>query len=224
MVRRGSSKTGAKSRAVERKPARNEVPDIYKEMLADAVSSSPTRTSEEGRVLKRRRVGGRVVTQGQDDSAQEQSVGNSRAGSDTGLDAPFEDSVSARQKIVESESEDSANSDLEWEEVNIRNTESEGQELKLGNGQSEGLNLILDGGDVQAASRKRNTKRKPITTAEKKLRLEIHKLHLCTLLVHCFIRNHWCNDEKIHVRFCAFCISSVWDLMLNIPSQLSEFS
>ena len=119
MARGGASK-GSKSKAKGKAPEKNDVPDVYREMLAHAVTSSPTRTSDDGRAIKRRRVGGRIVTQRHDDPASHQSDQSSNNGNDSDLDEIFEDVKLPRQHIMQTESEDLADSDTDWEEVDLR--------------------------------------------------------------------------------------------------------
>lgn len=199
MARGGANKT-AKSKATGKAPAKNDIPDVYREMLADAVTSSPIQTSDDGRPLKRLRMGGRIVTQVHDDPAFHHSDQGGKIGSDSDLDELFEDVKPVKQRIVQTESEDSADSDMEWEEVNLREDVKQegtpGHEIK----ESGELNLVLgqEGQGRESAGYGR-PKRKPITLEEKRLRLEIHKMHVCSLMAHAYLRNHWCNDRKVHL-------------------------
>ena len=193
-----ASKT-AKSKATGITSARDVVPDVYREMLANAATSSPTQTSDDGRPIKRRRVGGRIVTQRHDGPASHQSDQSCKTDNDSDLDELFEDVTPHRQQILQTESEDSADSDLDWEEVVSREgVKQEGtperETDKLGE-----LHLVLgQEGQESKLSRQQRLKRKPATAEEKRLRLEIHKLHLCSLIAHVYTRNHWCNDGKVH--------------------------
>ncbi|KAL2044734.1 hypothetical protein N7G274_002509 [Stereocaulon virgatum] len=189
----------AKSKATGITSARDAVPHVYREMLADAVTSSPTQTSDDGRPIKRRRVGGHIVTKRHVGPASPQSDQSSKTGNDSDLDELFEDVRPHRQQILQTESEDSADSDLDWEEVIYREgVKHEGtperETDKLGE-----LHLVLgQEGQESKHSRQQFLKRKPATAEEKRLRLDIHKMHLCSLIAHVYIRNHWCNDGKVH--------------------------
>ena len=182
--------------------ARNAIPDVYQEMLADAVSSSPTRLSEEGRTVKRRRVGGRVVTQGTDDETVHHSDYASTVAGDTDAGGSVARNSLALQQTAYNDSEDSADSDMDWEEVELKggnathgfddSANDEGpMELTLGNGHNANRAHGLP-------------KRKPVTAAEKKTRLEVHKMHLLSLLAHIYKRNHWCNDQGVQVRLVSY--------------------
>ena len=177
--------------------AQDTIPDVYQEMLADAVSSSPTRLSEEGRTVKRRRVGGRVVTQSADDETFPHSDHASSLAGDTDAGESVTSAGLALKQTAYNDSDDSADSDMDWEEV----------ELKGGN-QSHALNdsanddgpMELTLGDSRSEYRAHGPpKRKPVTAAEKKIRLEVHKMHLLSLLAHIYKRNYWCNDQEVQV-------------------------
>ena len=187
---------GAKPKASIKANARTAVPDIYGEMLTEAVSS-PTRKSEDGTPVKRRRVGGRIVIQDVADNASqrpEQSIG---ARNLTGIDDLFEEPESTPQYVEQTESEDSADSDEDFEDVelgsNIKEHDIPDHEME------EPGELTLDlGGNSRKIPRSTQARRKPITLLERKFRLEIHKMHLSSLIAHVHLRNHWCNDESVH--------------------------
>lgn len=208
MGRTGNDKKGSQAKAKGKAPAEYGVPDVYREMLADAVSSSPTQRSEDGRAVKRRRVGGRIVTQANGDTTYYQSDKSSKRPNDSDLDELLEDVQPAQQQIVQSDSEDSADSDMNWEEVDMGEQIDRQGTPEPGEAKSGDLNLVLhDEDNEHRSSGREKAKRKPITAEEKMLRLEIHKMHLCSLLAHVYLRNHWCNDERIHVRFLRFPLS-----------------
>ncbi|KAF6230860.1 hypothetical protein HO173_010976 [Letharia columbiana] len=187
----------AKSKVAGKANARNAVPDVYGEMLVEAVSSTPARQSGYETPVKRRRVGGRIVTQSVDDNALQQSEQSVSTGNQRGIDDLFEEPNPNPQHIEQTESEDSADSDDNFEDVdlgsNIKQHDTSDHEME----EPGKLNLVL-GGDNQKTLRSAQVRRKPITSTEKKLRLEIHKVHLCSLLAHVHLRNRWCNDESVH--------------------------
>ena len=162
-------------------------------MLANEGTSSPTRTDEEGKAVKKRRIGGRVVVQAPAEATSHQDEATE---GDTDLDELFEEPSAARQQIVKSDSEDSADSDADWEEVDIP-LATDGEQAVEGP-KNEGLDIVLEPSKVEANRARNINRRKPLSVHERRLRLEVHKLHICCLLAHTFIRNHWCNDETIH--------------------------
>lgn len=191
------SAEGAKSKAAGKANVRDAMPDVYGEMLAEAVSSPQTQKSEDGRPIKRRRVGGRIVTQSVDDNAPQRPEQSFSTGNQSGIDNLVEEPKPTPQHIEQTESEDSADSDEDFEDVdlgsNVKQDDTSDHEIE----EPGKLNLVL-GDHKQKTPRSAPVRRKPISSTEKKLRLEIHKMHLCSLLAHVHLRNHWCNDESVH--------------------------
>lgn len=173
------------------------MPDVYGEMLAEAVSSSPTRHREDGTPVKRRRIGGRIVTQSVDDRVSQRPEQSISTRNQIDIDDLFEEPIPTPQHIEQTESEDSADSDEDFEDVdlgsNVQQRDSTDQEME----EPGTLNLML-GGEANTTPRSAQVRRKPVTSTERKLRLEIHKMHLCGLLAHLHLRNHWCNDDSVH--------------------------
>ena len=171
------------------------VSEVYRDMLADA-NSSPMQSDEDGRLVKKRRVAGRLVTNAQYPSNQAKSEPQ-----EASIDDLFDECVPVQgrqqQQIIKSESEDSTDSDVNWEEVDLKDV-LDREESPESEPRSRDMNLIL-GDDKQRTSRVERRKGKTVTAAERKLRLEVHKMHLCCLLIHVHIRNFWCNDEDVHV-------------------------
>ncbi|KAL9130083.1 MAG: hypothetical protein Q9217_001642 [Psora testacea] len=175
----------------------SEVPLVYRDMLAEAYST-PVRSDDDGRSIKKRRVGGRVVTRKGDQANGAQSVRQGRIGQNVIIDDPFEKRTSAQQHVMQSSSEDSADSDVNWEEVHLDAEHAIPEDCLDSEGErAKDLNLTLPKSQGKATEYQR-VKRRPIAPAEKELRLAIHKMHLCSLLVHIYSRNHWCNDENVH--------------------------
>ncbi|MCJ1385812.1 hypothetical protein MMC17_008936 [Xylographa soralifera] len=195
MARTGTRGARAITSSSHRRPRDaivSDIPDIYHEMLESAVSSSPSAFDDNGRPPKRRRVAGRLVVSqdGQDKSALKQEPGSETA-ADTDGDIDITLPSKLRQQVVYDDSEESAGSDMDWEEVDLRdNVKHEDTTPEPGE-----LNLIL-GGNIDSASKSTVQRRKPVTAEERKLRLEIHKMHILSLLVHVHLRNHWCNDHE----------------------------
>lgn len=200
MARGRPAKKGTKSQTTGEISVKKDVPDVYREMLADAVLSSPSRMGDEGKTVKRRRVGGRLVTRQAEEAGSYQSNHSIKAASGSDLDDLFEDVKPIQQQIIQTDSEDSADGDMDWEEVHLGNHVSQEGTPEPDKAEDEGLNLVLKGhGDKHKGATFGRPKRKPMTAEDRKLRLDIHKLHLCCLMVHIYIRNHWCNDEKVYV-------------------------
>lgn len=193
MARKGAKKySGARE---------SDFPDIYRDMLAE-VASYPTQSDQDGRSVKKRRVAGRVVAwdQALDANATPQPKVEPR---DDNVDELFANVPVKRQEMIQTESEDSADSDMNWEEVDLKEGGVGDQVLDSDHEQPQDLSIELREDKTQSRRAER-AKKKPVTAAEKKLRLEVHKMHLCSLLVHVYIRNYWCNDLELHVSVLIF--------------------
>lgn len=196
MPRHGRVKRGGRADPAKNAPSQSGLPNIYTDMLADTVSSS-NHVIEEGRPIKKRRIAGRMVSQDPDEAKpfQSESLNDPDQMVVDGLDAELKP---ARQQTAYNESEDSAETDMDWEEVDLVHTSMQEDSSERDNEPQGELNLVLGQIDHEAR-RPTRMKRKPITKAEKQLRLEIHKIHLLSLLFHVHLRNHWCNDKEVHV-------------------------
>ena len=170
------------------------VPEVYRELLAEA-GFSPARNDEDGRSVKRRRVGGRIVKTGEV-SDEENIVKDEPVELKPDSDTEFEDVLPVRQSIEQSEPDDSEGSNFDWEDVDLKANSDRGS-VEADDGMAtrdQGLNLVLDAKKVLE-----RPKRKVVPAIEKKLRLEVHKMNICCLMIHAHIRNHWCNDDIVQV-------------------------
>lgn len=164
-------------------------------MLAEAVPSL-AKSDEDGKTVKKRRVGGRIVTYGGEE-------GKEKVVTKDELDNAESDRGAAGrvQQTVYDESAESSEDDMEWEEVELKQV-ADGSLLQNGTDSKDELSLEirLDRGTGLDKTPKIQ-RRKPVTGAEKKMRLDVHKTHLLCLLAHVSIRNHWCNDIDLQVNW-----------------------
>ena len=170
--------------------------DVYNEMLRDALSSSPPPGTIEDRPIKRRKTARGLAADTARNAAKKPSPPSAVAENDADLEVPIQNPAFGSQQMAFNDSDESEDSDFEWEEVDLVQTADPEQ---VPSRMDDGLSLML-GGDTKSALPGTNSrKRKPATAAERKLRLDIHKLHVLCLLAHVHLRNHWCNDETVHV-------------------------
>ncbi len=219
MARRGPAKKPPSSKA-GKVPADDGVPHVYRDMLVDATSSSPTRMNEEGRAIKKRRVKGCIITQSNEEIASYHSDQSGDVAHDSELNEPFEDTKPNLQQVFQTESEDSGDSDVDWEEIDLQNDAGAPDHEHH---EPENLNIVLGGEKSEQTSPQGGmAKRRPITAEEKMLRLEIHKMHLCSSMAHVFLRNHWCNDGTVHFELKGL-LTKKTATYLNADESRSQF-
>lgn len=161
-------------------------------------NDSETITVKERPPKRRRTAGGATLT-----TRYEKTVEPSAAVTGNGASVEpgtrVDNPRPGREQTAYDESSDSIESDLDWEEVDLAQTAVQEDDSN----QNGALDLVLGGNKPLKSPERMSRKRKPATTAERKLRLEIHKMHVLCLLAHVHLRNHWCNDEQVHVSACG---------------------
>lgn len=166
-------------------PESDEIPDVYKDLLIEARRENPEQFYSSSLPAKRRKIA-------QDNNAayqaNEESV-QSLSSADVNAPTDVPDFNVPNIQLTYNDDVDDADSDAEFEDVDFAagsgpNDESEGV---------KDVNVNLS--TSQFTSRSTVQRRKPVTKAERDLRLLVHKCHLICLLMHVAVRNHWCNDE-----------------------------
>lgn len=161
-----------------------EVPEIYHQLLADAISSTPADSHQEPKV-KKRRIQGHLVLQNEVD-AQSHSEEGIRSGKSIEEKSDLEEQIAYND-------DDSEDSELVWEDIALRD-----QPVDISRMESppKDLELVLGRSDVTPG---RPSRLHVLTGAERKMRMQLHKMHILCLIVHIYGRNHWCNDHRLHV-------------------------
>lgn len=174
-----------------RRTKKEAVPDVYAEMVAEAMSSAPTSLNTDDRATKRRRVG---------DQVQTREVENDYVASNG--EAEHAENGTPRPQVqtayAESESSEEDEDDVGWEDVNLGGLPGLERETSDEN-TTENLDLVLDDATPSTTSRSK-ARVKPLSADERKLRLQLHKMHLLCLLGHVDLRNQWCSDIAVLVR------------------------
>jgi xeroderma pigmentosum group C-complementing protein len=163
-------------------------PNIYQELLEEAESASQSSATEDGRSIKKRRIGGRlVVTETPVEiKAEDQSV----VATDK---SPITLQQNTSTQVAYNDfDDDSDDSDIDWEDVELAPESQVTAKQNLGD-----LDLVLDGSEK--AKKADTPRRNVLTAADRKIRLDIHKMHIIALLSHVNRRNHWCSDFDIQV-------------------------
>lgn len=192
MPRGATSARGQRWRAPARrgKDEDFDIPEVYREMLAEADARDGVPEQPQGddttRPLKRRRVGERAAAAPNGEAQEDAAPVPSEHDSSTARQVQTAYDLDASDDVSDDESED-----MEWEEVVIHQPGATSTQIA---DSDEPLQITLD----QSENKPRATtkRRKPVSGAEKRLRLDIHKVHVLCLLQHVYIRNLWCNDDE----------------------------
>lgn len=164
----------------------DDIPAAYRELLEEAEARDPAQFSSDRPVKKRRVENTRAIPVGSEAVAG----GDLKPSSGPGP-------ANQVQTVYDSPTEDE-DSDIEWEDVQVPQA---AQEMPNTADQiydkDEPLIITLD--QTSEVKKQPSQKWKPLTGAEKKIRLDVHKTHLLCLLAHVDMRNKWCNDTELKV-------------------------
>lgn len=216
--KRGQGRGNFTRSKVENRRGTGGLNTAYRDMLAEAeLESSPTQTGDEGRPIKKRRVRGQIITQ--------EEAGSDRAGPSIGIleppvrqqsfseedqgQAPSDDDLNSSKAAVVKhlphqeqtayKEETSEESDFTWEEVELAQEVDQPTLQPADEDDKQSLDLVLDRDERQDQKDTAAARRRPLNAVERKLRLDVHKMHLLCLLSPVHLRNHWCNDQNVHV-------------------------
>ncbi|TVY35721.1 DNA repair protein [Lachnellula occidentalis] len=174
---------------------RSAVPDVYQDMLAEALPSHAEVTE---RPLKKRRTGPRDASYGVANNSARQT--DEDAG-DEEEEPEFEDVLDVDEAVKtqqtayrdsDEESEEEESDELEYAGVDFGSLPGNGE----GSGSGD-LELTLTANKTGPQRPKVATRRRVVSKAERVMRLEIHRMHILCLLSHVERRNDWCNDSEV---------------------------
>lgn len=174
------------------------IPGVFEALLAEA-SDEQVPEAHHVRPAKRRRVTGPLVSPGR------------RLDSSNPTDqSPPKSSPLANRQTVYISSDDAQDDDDDfddWEEVSLESQPvvTTGPQPALRRSESQDIvGVSVNVGSHASPSSGRQTRRKPITNAERAIRIATHKAHILFLLFHIHVRNAWCKDKRVEV-LCNFC-------------------
>lgn len=221
--KRAAATSGSSRRTTRSAASRHEVPEVYREMLAEA-EVRPAAESPE-RPTKRRRPGQRNDDRSQKPTATivEKKVEKEESEEDDD-DIEFEDvqlpvaAVQTIERDTDEEDDDDDDDDVAFENVDLSSLDIDSAPV-----QDSQKYLELDlSAHTTATPRKVIDRRKPISKAEKDRRVEIHKTHLLCLLAHVSRRNRWCNDPSVQKALRPL-LTKKMVTYLNPNKSLSQF-
>jgi xeroderma pigmentosum group C-complementing protein len=192
-----SSRGKTPQRSSSRWTAKQEesVPQIYQDMLVEISSSSGVEEARR-RPTKRRKVGERRVTWV--DSGEKDVAKENKADEDARVDEEVEE-TSGKKVQTAFVSDGSDDSDMEWEEVDLQQNTPGPAPAAASSDDDEPLQLTLGDSCDKGKKSVAASRRKPVTAAERRWRLSIHKVHVLCLLSHVQLRNLWLNDADVQV-------------------------
>lgn len=205
---RGRNQSARKKRG----DTEEEIPEVYRELLAEADARAADEPLRD-RPVKRRKVGERGVDLHSIDSDTNEQ--------DDTIPTNLID-LTQSQTIYDVDAEDASedDSDMEWEEVIVQQPEKNDLNT-AGVVGDQTLNITLERPSDQRRTIIR--RRKPVSGAEKKLRLDIHKAHVLCLLGHVYIRNIWCNDDEVQ-KFLKQMLTKQMIALLNPKESAPQFT
>ena len=206
---RGTSRTRRTRRGDQLEE--DEIPEVYREMLSEAEARETAHQLENGeRPWKRRRVGERV------------SIPPRPAHQEESQSSPMSSGIGERQpQMAYNSATSSDESDPEWEEVDIQHGSDMLQTAPSASGDDETLQITLGQRDV--SKKKALPKRRLVSAAQRKLRLDVHKVHLLCLLGHVHLRNTYCNDGAVQASIKRI-LSKEIIALLNPPDDKDQFT
>lgn len=215
---RRSTATSARRRGGQSvQGARQTVPDVYQDLLAEALQTSDNTIPE--RPPKRRKT--RRVEDSISTGASAEQLDSIQAHDELEDDVSvdFEDVLpqNEAQTVYQDSSEESDYSDVAWEDLNVATDFIRHVDDEDGTGD---LQLTLD--STAARQRQSLPARRKINNVDRALRLEIHKMHILCLLFHVSRRNHWCNDQEVQSALKPLISRNVL-ANLRPPNTLSQF-
>ncbi|KAI0505523.1 Rad4-domain-containing protein [Xylaria bambusicola] len=223
-----SQRPSRATRSTRSSARQSDVPDIYRDMLAEA-EVRPALTTEEPSI-KRKRPGqprNQIAQHSKSPSERHSRVdlvdrNKPEPEDESEDDLEFEDMAlpAATIQTVYRDSDDDdeeADEEIIFEDVDFFTIQPEVGAVQ----ETQDLELDLSARTKSTPSKNIN-RRKPINKGEKDRRIEIHKTHLLCLLAHVARRNRWCNDSQVQDSLRPL-LTQKMVAQLNPPSRLNQF-
>ncbi|EUC43245.1 hypothetical protein COCMIDRAFT_7285 [Bipolaris oryzae ATCC 44560] len=195
---RRSARRGNKARSEE------EVPAVFQDMLREEEASKATSAHEDGPPQKKRKIAPQITSPRPATLPTRVSPVPLRAQAQATAtiqpvtEEPQYTSGRVRQTIIDSD--ESEDSDMEWEDALADGDDSDDDDAAEGRDTAPhigDISIAIGAKKIDGNSGKRKVRRRAITSVEKKRRLDIHKMHVLCLLYHVHYRNAWCNDRRV---------------------------
>lgn len=208
---RGKGKARETSAVAPRRSARTRknaavdaTPDVYGEMVAEAVATEPVEIAS--RSLKRRKISREPVTPDKSTAqkrAPPSSVSEpSKSTPAQHTDDQYDSDAPTRNKLQQTAeySSESEESDFAFEDVDMGQNAAAGPAPTKdtdSDDDDEIKDVSISVAPSSASKKPAVNRRKPATALEKAFRLRVHKIHFLTLLGHCMYANSRCNHATV---------------------------
>ena len=198
---RASGRRAPPKKADADAPGDDGTPAVYREMLSELEPGSRPGSTSQQHAVKRRRIGERSRSRAVDlfGSGSERERANRRETVACSVENAQDTRV---QTVFDVDASDDDDEGMEWEDVAVQAGPvypgASAIEMRESSA-DEPLQITLDKNDAKGKRKATVQRRKPVTGAEKRMRLDFHKAHVVCLLGHVAMRNRWCNDEDVHV-------------------------
>lgn len=197
--------------------SQSDLPDVYQDLLAEAGAGPSTQPHAEESPRKRRRPGERPATPAA--APKPPKTEQVSEGDDSDDELEFEDvpipAPNLQTMYLDTDEEDE-DAEMIFEDVPIVPMQT--SPIVAAPRADLELNLTAH----RAVAPKAPMRRKPMTKAERDLRIHAHKSHLLCLLIHTARRNRWCNDSEVQNSLRPLLSKKVASLLKPRPN-LSQF-
>lgn len=190
-----------RSRKAAAPDGRDTAPDVYGDMVAEAVAADPVDT--ESRPLKRRKVSKGPITP---DRIAHSEPASASVKSLATVSSPiqgragfYESDITPakRQQQTVEYSSSSEESDFGFEDVDLGPKDTSSPAPAQEDEYEDIVDVAASVAPPDSAQKARVHRRKPATASEKAFRLRVHKVHFLTLLGHCMYANSRCNSAAV---------------------------
>ncbi|KAI9659618.1 MAG: hypothetical protein M1831_003699 [Alyxoria varia] len=184
----------------------DDVPQVYLDMLREETQlQGPSQSGTRASPSKKQKV-----TKGTDRTSRHSEATKTeqiRLGDDATQPSEVVSSTSKAENFahdlqpqtVFDDSDSSSDSDIDWENLLSKETENDDPHSNDDDPSQNQISVDLGAPRGKLGSSKQPN-RLPSTAVELRKRLNVHKMHLCCLLAHVYIRNAWSYDPAVQVR------------------------
>ncbi|KAJ0287666.1 hypothetical protein CBS470a_005271 [Colletotrichum nupharicola] len=206
-----------RTRASRSQPATPGLPNVYQEMLLEAgAGTGPSTPAPSEPPLKKLKRPGEKTARVDPPKAPEPDE------DEDDEDIEFEDVALPPpifQTMERDSDEEESEDDIEFEDVDLGAVHPDVEVTE----EPKKLTLNLSAHTpTTPAAKKGADRRKPISKEERERRITVHRTHLLCLMLHCALRNRWCDDGEVQKSMRSLLTKKIVNY-LNPSSDLPQF-